>query len=339
MREQKTNVKLCCALYAMFFLGNSTIYLATGKGVPAAIFGLFLAFVVGAALVFLTFKTFEMDVFSSSPLGIVFGIFFILFALLNTATAATDFSLVTKEKILPSGNHVVFALVFSLVIYFILKSDKKVLFKISLIFLTFVIFSEITLFLTSLNQFDFSEVKRLSLMGIFSQFFYFFSKSIAPLILLPILVGKEKSSKKGAFYGILFALFLILLPLAQILLIFGPSYAETLQFPFITVLDTVSIGLKFSRLEGLAFIIFFFGALLKCSVCLYCAKEIAKNLSKKLERFLPLFLSVFLFFLLLFSETIATENTLLNAVTVFCVIALMAVGLLKNHIHSQCKTK
>lgn len=339
MNDQPLNKRLCTTLCALFILGNGTIFLHLNNGAAASPFGLLISFALGAFLIPLTFKAFGKEFLKRTPFDIFKGMVFVFFALITAVDAAVDFALVSTGKILTTGNSLIFSIIFSLLVYFLLKADKRVLFKLSLIFLVLIIFSEIILFLTSANQFDFSNIKTLSTEKILPESLSFFAKCIAPIILLPFVLKREKSSENGAFLGILISFFLVLLPLVQILLIFGPAYAETLDFPFITVLDTVSIGLKFSRLEGIAFIIFFFGALIKCSVCLYCAKEILSKLFERFERFFPTILSVLLFFVLLFCEKIALQNQILSLIITFSAIAVLAVGLLKSRTHCRCRTK
>ncbi len=332
------STKLTCSLTALFVLSSATVFLpkTTGGG---AVLGLILSFAVGFILL-PVFRNFENIIFSYEKTGKIAAVFLCLFALICAVNSAGDFSLVANKKILNSENYFIFSLIFSFLVFLLLRAKKQVIFKISLIFLVLVVFSQLVLFLLSANQFNLNNLKELKFSGVLISSLFFFSKCIAPKLLLSFIIKPEKSTPKGVALGMLFAILLILLPLLQVILIFGFSYGASLDFAFLSVLDTVSLGLKFSRLEGLAYIIFFFGALIKCSVCLICVKEILKRAFKKPVKHLCAVLSVILFIAIILSSTLINFVTLLNwVVAVFALILILAAVLLKSRTHFQCKTR
>ena len=331
--------KLYCALVSIFVLGNATIYIPAKLSGGGVILGSTLSFVAGLIML-LIFKNFDFTAFFSKTAGKIAAVFLCLFALLCAIDSATDFSLVANKKILSNENYFLFSLIFSSLIFSILKSKKQVVFKISFIFLVLIIFSQLVLFLLSANQFDLANLKPPIFSGTFSGGFFFFAKAFSPTLLLPFIFKNKKSIPKGADLGMLFGFLLILLPLLQILLIFGFPYSESLDFAFLSVLDTVSIGLKFSRLEGLAYIIFFFGSLIKCSVCLMAAKEILTLAFERPIKHLSIVLSTILFIVIILSSTVIKFGALLNwVITIFALIFILAAVLLKSRTHFQCKTR
>lgn len=333
------STKLTCALTALFTLGSATIFLPKGAGGGVTISGLILSFSIGFILLPI-FRNFDHTTLFSQKTGKIAAVFLYFFALICAINSAGDFSLVVNRKILSSENYFIFSLVFSCLVFLILKAQKQVVFKISLIFLVLIIFSQLVLFLLSANQFNLNNLKGLSFLGTFTDVIFFFAKCIAPMLLLPFIIKYEKSTPKGVALGMLFGFLLILLPLLQVILIFGFSYGASLDFPFLSVLDTVSLGLKFSRLEGLAYIIFFFGSLIKCAVCLICAKEILYLTFKKPIKHLPLVLSIILFIVIIFSQTVIKFSSLLNwVIAAFALIFILAAALLKSRTHFQYKTR
>ncbi len=331
--------KLTCALVGLFALGNATIFLPKGAGGGGALLGLALSFLIGFILLTI-FKNFDPSPLFSKKTGKVAAVFLCVFALLCAANSAADFSLVANKKILSSENYFIFSLIFSALVFFLLRAKKQVIFKISLIFLVLIIFSQLVLFLLSGNQFNLNNLKGLGFSGTLSGGLFYFANCIAPMLLLPFIIKMEKSTPKGIALGMLFGFLLILFPLLQVILIFGFPYSASLDFAFLSVLDTVSLGLKFSRLEGLAYIIFFFGSLIKCAVCLICAKEILNLALKKQIKHLPLVLSIILFIVIIFSQTVVKFSTLLNwVITIFALIFILAAVLLKSHTHFRCKTR
>ena len=331
--------KLVCALYTLFVLGNATIFIPAKLNGGGVILGLILSLAAGLIML-LDFKNFDLTAFFTKRAGKIVAVFLCLFALICAIDSATDFSLVSNKKILEGENFFLFSLIFSLLLFLILKSKKQVVFKISFIFLVLIIFSQLVLFLLSANQFKFEGLKSLSFSGTFSGGFFFFSKAFAPTLLLTLLFENKKSIPKGAGLGMLFGFLLILLPLLQILLIFGFPYSDSLDFAFLSVLDTVSIGLKFSRLEGLAYIIFFFGALTKCSVCLMAAKEILTAFYKPLGQHLPLALSLIIFTTTLLGRWLTNFSLAIQGIiSLSAIVFTLFTVLLKSHTHCRCKTK
>ncbi len=331
--------KLVCALYTLFVLGNATIFIPAKLNGGGVILGLILSLAAGL-ITLLIFKNFDLTAFFTKRAGKIAAVFLCLFALICAIDSAADFSLVANKKILEGGNFFVFSLVFSSLTFFVLKSKKQVVFKISFIFLVLIIFSQLVLFLLSANQFDFSNLEAPNFSGTFSGGLFFFAKAFAPTLLLPFIFKNKKSIPKGAGLGMLFGFLLILLPLLQILLIFGFPYSNSLDFAFLSVLDTVSIGLKFSRLEGLAYIIFFFGSLTKCSVCLICAKEFLAVIFKKCKKNIPVVLSLILFAATLFSQTVVNFGAVVNSViSLSAVVFSLFTVLLRSRTHFRYKTK
>ena len=331
--------KLTCALVGLFALGNATIFLPKEAGGGGAFLGLTLSFLIGFILLPILRNFNHTNLFSKKT-GKTVAVFLCLFALICATNSAADFSLVANKKNLSSENYFIFSLSFSALVFFLLRAKKQVIFKISLIFLVLIIFSQLVLFLLSGNQFNLNNLKGLGFSSTLSGLFFFFAKCIAPMLLLPFIIKMEKSTPKGIALGMLFGFLLILFPLLQVILIFGFPYSASLDFAFLSVLDTVSLGLKFSRLEGLAYIIFFFGSLIKCAVCLICAKEILNLAFKKQIKHLPLVLSIILFIVIIFSQTVVKFSTLLNwVIAIFALIFILAAVLLKSHTHFQCKTR
>ena len=333
------STKLTCALTALFTLGSATIFLPKGASGGGALLGLILSFAIGFILLPI-FRNFDHYAFFARQTGKIAAVFLCLFALFCAINSAGDFSLVANKKILSNENYFIFSLIFSSLVFLLLRAQRQVIFKISLIFLVLIIFSQLVLFLLSANQFNLNNLKGLNFSGAFTGGLFFFSKCTAPKLLLPFIIKPKESTPKGVALGMLFGFLLILFPLLQVILIFGFPYSASLDFAFLSVLDTVSLGLKFSRLEGLAYIIFFFGSLIKCAVCLICAKEILNLAFKRPIKHLPLVLSIILFIVIILSSTVVKFGTLLNLViTIFSLVFILAAVLLKSRTHFQCKTR
>ena len=333
MPNNKNHVK-SVALTTLFIVGNSVIFIPAKEYSDSALFGLLLCFALSLILA-PVYKKFHLAALKQSLAGKILLFSIIVFSLLCCFSAATDFSLVANQKILSSENYPVFSVVFAMLVFFILKAREEVLFKLALLFSVLCAFAIGVIFLVSLNRFDFSNLRSLNLNGTLYQSINFFAKCIAPTIVLPFLTESNRHLKKGFAFGFL----AVLIPLLQIILIFGTDYGETLDFAFLSVLNTVSIGMKFSRLEGLAYVFFLFSSLIRCSVCLLCAKKIITAFLKKIERLLPFILSVFLFTSTIFSEAVAKINGFLNATIAFlALIFFIGVALLKNRTRCQYKT-
>ena len=111
--------KLTCALVGLFALGNATIFLPKEAGGGGAFLGLTLSFLIGFILLPILRNFNHTNLFSKKTKTVA--VFLCLFALICATNSAADFSLVANKKILSSENYFIFSLIFSALVFFLLR--------------------------------------------------------------------------------------------------------------------------------------------------------------------------------------------------------------------------
>ncbi len=271
-------------LAALSLLGNSLLTIGFTGNTANDIIGLFTA-VFAAMLTALIIKRFcETEIMSYiKKKTYVFGAILILTALLfgliiiftihNFSRFASSVMLLTNNVFFP------FISVFAVALFLGL-SDKKVLYKLSVIILPLSLIIIVLMFAYSVR---FMGAKYLiphkeadsGFLEAFLPLYLNLTFSSVPLI----VIGKKEKKRVFAYSFVL--LFVIIgLGITTTLGIFGSELASTLRYPYLSAVSTAAMGEIFSRFDGFFYFSCFFSVLIKVGLCIYSFKEIFLKIFK-----------------------------------------------------------
>lgn len=347
------------ALAAIFIIGNTIINLPFGKGIENAIAGFFLC-VVASLPLFLMLSRVQANAKSatlSDNLDEIFGkmagrilaVVFSLFCLLCGISCMRNFISFVDVRILSLNGSFLPSIIFTSLAVVFCFVTKGALIKFSFIGLILTALAEVFLFICSLPQIDFENLLPLigtDVKGIFYQGISYFGMSFGECtVLLPFFMGYTRYEKKHTYkMGLLFGAGLLLLCLIHTVGLFGYTYTGTLKYPYALAIGTVTAGDKLMRLEGFSYIIYFFSALVKTSVCIIGARDSIKNITGKYTRYSPVIIGLILISFSAFNNIFRPIDFIKIApffiIPAVCLPTALLVGYeVKNHIRCRCKTK
>lgn len=190
----------------------------------------------------------------------------IIFTLFGFSRFAAEIMLSVTSIFLPFVSAFIIALFLGL-------SDKKVIFKFSVIILPIVFAIVILMFAYSVR---FMNIKYLALYkkadsGLLSAFlspYLNLTFSSVPLLII------GKGEKKRIFLYAFILLFLVIgIGFITTLGMFGSELASTLKYPYLSAVSTAAMGEIFSRFDGFFYFSVFFAVIVKTGLCIYSFKE------------------------------------------------------------------
>ncbi|WP_028547974.1 GerAB/ArcD/ProY family transporter [Paenibacillus sp. UNC451MF] len=129
-------------------------------------------------------------------------------------------------------------------------------------------------------------------------------------IIMPFIVRKQHILRV-VWGGITFAIvywFLLIVPLVAL---FGPEIVQSLQFPTYELVEIISVGQFFERIDALVLGLWVFGAFLKISMFYYAATAAASQwlgLQRRQTIVLPVGMIIFSLSLLLYANVVELRN-------------------------------
>ena len=81
--------------------------------------------------------------------------------------------------------------------------------------------------------------------------------------------SQVKVKRKTLTLGLSFGFFLLGIAILLSVMIFGAELSGRLDYPFFSAVSTVTIGKLFTRMDYLAYFIYFSSALIKITICLF----------------------------------------------------------------------
>ena len=256
------------SLSTLFFVGNSIINLPFAIHLESSIFG-FLAAAILSLPLLLAYN-------GSLPFKNKFSaVAFCLYALFCGIAAFRNFVTFCDKIILPEIPLFFPTVLFLGLIWFTLKFKDKVLLKLSLVLWVLSIASVLVLFLMNLNN---SSLKLIlpkdlpTLKGTAFQSASYMGMSFFEGVIL-LTFFKDKS-KKAALNGFALCCILLFVCLASTLALFGYNLTAMLSYPYAAGMSVISFGDKFSRMEGLSYLLYFSCTLIKTAVCVKTAGKV-----------------------------------------------------------------
>ena len=104
-------------------------------------------------------------------------------------------------------------------------------------------------------------------------------------LVLPVFLWQsfgETRTRQG-FFGVLWGAVILGLCILSSVLLFGAQLSGSLEFPFASLVSTVTVGRLFTRLDGFAYFVFFVASVVKTAVCLKTAFGSLKAIDKSLK--------------------------------------------------------
>lgn len=277
-------------MWALFILGNAVIALPAADADEFTFLGYLAACGIGLLLNLIALPA-AKRLFSNNISRNVFIKALRCAAYIVTAVFAVFFAADTvntllhfiKDIVLINTPMLFIAAVFAAVaVYFATRRQEDVL-KFFLISFWFALAVIIFFFIATSLEFDTANIIIFKLPNtnqFVSQFMPYFINPVLPSVLLSVydaaVFGKTRYA--AAVSGYITGCVLLGICTVGTVLLFGPTLAGQLDYPYSSAVSTVSIGRLFSRLDGFAYYIYFICALTKTTVCIFLARTCLRML-------------------------------------------------------------
>ncbi len=277
------------AVSALFVLGNGgLIFPKAGAGQ----FG-FTAYIISVILLLILYICVGVlwDKFSADCGKTAYTVLlsvisvFALFVGSESISSLADF---IGQIMLPSiPKFFIFLLLGITVIYFALKRVEGLL-KFSLISFALAVVVILFFFVGGADKYELRNIFVFRLprfSELLSQIKPYIANPVLQGVILPVFLRQSFGTirtKQGSAGVILGAVLLGICILSPILL-FGAALSGSLDFPFASLVSTITVGRLFTRLDGFAYFVFFVSAVIKSVVCLKVALEGLKTIDKRLK--------------------------------------------------------
>lgn len=275
MDSQKENMSFfrhSVCLTAIFIIGNTVIYLPFKNTDCTNTMPMLIALSAGILLLTaVSAIVFKIKIKSRILRNAL------LFLLVAGAIAAaimdcTQYVKFVSRNMLPEISHAVIALIFFALMVFFACAKNTAFYKFALICAVISASLIVILFFVSLPQYNFKIITFNANTDAFKSVprivLKIFSSAVTAVVFMRLSLKKPKTLSVSA--GALCAGVLIFLVYLCSVLIFGTA-ASVSDFPFADAVSTVSVGVLFTRMDGLAYILFFFSSLIRCSVSVKAA--------------------------------------------------------------------
>lgn len=280
------------SLVAMFVLGDAVIFLPTANAneftfAAFLVSGACLAavFLLSAVLIGGVVKLKAKDKLIKRLAGIFLlacAAVFALFCAAKTFLVATDF---VGRTILPqTAKWLIIAIFSGTLLYFVLKRREHLL-KFSLLSIVVILAVVIFFVIAAMDQYDIRNMyifKIPSFRQLGTQMIPYLVHMVLPAVILPIYLYftfYEARTSVGTV-GVVFGTALLGLCILSPVLLFGPTLAGSLDYPFSSAVSTVTVGRLFTRLDGFSYFVYFVCSLVKIIVCLSVVFSCLKKVSQ-----------------------------------------------------------
>lgn len=280
MTAEPTYNKHLASLAAIFILGDAVIILPSSDSGYYPLLGFFIGVSAAILLYFVSFSI--TNRFIGKSLLLILAAAYAFYNAAVTFIRYTDF---VDKILLPKTSKFLIAAVFILCVLYLSTRRQEVILKLSLIAVFAAVIAIVVFFLLSAKDFKSENIDFYgfpSLRGLFDSAKPYFINVALPALLIPVystlFTGKSRAG--APFLGLITGLALTLLCLLESLLLFGAPLAEKLDFPLAAAVSTVTVGSLFTRMDGIAYCLFFVLALIKTAVCMklaFVALSKAKN--------------------------------------------------------------
>ncbi len=282
------------ALYALYILGSAVIQMPSAKADEFTFMG-YLVTIITGFLLYLAVIPIANRIFSENksflPSKSLSCLIFLAISVAASFLAADtfiDFTNFAHSEILYNQSSFFTVVIFaSTVLFFSLRQQEHIL-KFALISFCFTAVAVIVFILLTLHNYNLRNIfifRLPTVPQLIKQSKPYLLNPVIPSLLLPIynnLVFK-KCKKKVAFIGLGLGFVTLGACILSSVLLFGPHFAGTLDFPYAASISTVTVGRLFTRMDGFSYFIYFASALIQITVCIFIVKSCIKKINKILK--------------------------------------------------------
>lgn len=216
----------------------------------------------------------------------IFFLAFAIFSLVAALLCTRNFIGFAKNYVLPESQGWMLSLLFAAVLFVFIRAQHRALLKFSLLSCVLTLIVLILFFVLSYKNFE---------SVVFSHTLNFTAPLAVWIPIMYLFLNHHSFPPRHFVLGGILGAVLLFIGFLNAVLIFGTAALQQLQYPYADAISTITVGSIFTRMDGFAYIVFFLSALIKCGVCLKCAKVSLEKSSIK-SRHLIDFLMVLLVF-------------------------------------------
>ena len=275
--------KICIA--AIFFFDTIALHIPLTGAKNGELSALIVAVACSVALYLLWYFIADRIYKSRNDNYIVKVICFLIIAFLVYANtvAAKNFTSYMNEEVLIKNIRVFILLLFSAVCIYMVSKTNEVLAKSALILFVFIVIVMAIMLIVSFKNFEPVNVKELLKGTIFKRsFVYLYRAFLFPIALAMFSrFAFYNATVKKDILGLLAGTGLILVCFFSTVATFTLKFASKIDYSYPMSISVVNIGELYTRMDGFAYFIFFFSALIRCSVCGFGIKMLLKKAGTK----------------------------------------------------------
>ena len=290
MKQAKTG-RVLLPLAALTVLGDAVLILP-GKGSGKYLFlgavtAILIAFLLyGAVLFVLDFLLKRKNRIYAKAILAISSFPIAAYAFFCGALCFRRFVRFASEILLPHTHKVWIFLIFTAVVFALAVKPNEVIFKFSLPAFTVCGSVIVLILILSGRDFKIGNIAIYSLpdAGTLTRETVPFLKSItAPALLIPVYQAVyEKRIEPGAcLRGLAAGSLLLIACFAECLLLFGVALSARFDYPLYSAVSTVTVGPLFTRMDGVAYGLFFLTALVKTVLCFRLAVALLRRLHER----------------------------------------------------------
>lgn len=275
-------------LITLFVLGNTLLTFPSGEDAASGIYA--LAFSVITALPFFTIfgkiKLEEPRTLLDGRWGKAIAVPLLAVAFFGTLTCSRDYSLFIDTMRLPNTSLLVITGVFVALSFLLGLGSDKVLYLFSLVGFILVALVLFFIFLFSIpnmkwDYLGFTSTSDVS--AIFRQGAGIFIHSFGQVLLLVFFLKGAKGGIFRQYIGLAVSALLLGITFLNVLGVLGLAVTE-ISYPYITVGEMVSLGVRYSRMEGFTYLVYFICALIKSSLLINVSFKIGSAFGGRFKK-------------------------------------------------------
>lgn len=282
------------ALYSLFILGSAVIQMPQSSADEFTFTGYLLSFLI-CFLLYIAVIPIADRIFAENIEGKIHTVFssLVLTAVavasaFLAAKAFSDFILFAHSIMLPNQGLIASALIFGVAIAFFSFRRQENILKFALLSFWFTVIAIIVFALLTAHNYNLRNIfvfRLPTVKQLFKQSKPYFINPVLPSLLLPVynVLLFKKCRKKEALTGLTAGFILLGICVLSSVLLFGPHFAGTLDYPYASAVSTVTVGRLFTRMDGFSYYIYFSSALIQITVCIFIIKSCLEKINKKLK--------------------------------------------------------
>lgn len=280
------------ALCALFFLGEAVIVSPAGKAneysVLAYAFALAAAFALLLLTSFLSERLLSVEA-NKAVLYIVYTLSAVYAAFCAVKTLSVFFCFVS-DILLPALPKFLGVIIFLSAVAFFGLSRQENFLKFSLLAFLVCLIAMIFFFIANFSNYNWRNIFIFRLPEpelLYKSAKPYITSTLLPYVfLLPVyqlFVFKRK--RLGAVAsGLAFGGVLLGFCILSSFLLFGADLSARLDYPYASVVSTVTVGRLFTRMDGFSYFIYFASSITKINTCIFIIYSSLKEMNKKAGR-------------------------------------------------------